>query len=217
MKKFLSVLILAMLCTSITASAQSVCVVPNAATSDSKTLASLMSAITGEVTANAKYRAFADAADKEGYREIAGIFRAISDAEIKHAQDEFKVVKKISPTAVMPNPEAFTVGTTRENLQAAIDGETYEYTVMYPDFIIIANSENNVDARGIFTLAKSAEQIHARTYTNLLNNIDNFDAQRYGTIYRCPDCGNIITRVRPEACNVCGKSGTFFATYRIVK
>ena len=243
MKKFLSVLIFAMLCTGVTAFAQtntqSVTVMPSqyqiassgsklylvpvstslpvsTSTYTSQTLQNLMTAITGEVTANAKYIAFSNQAAKEGYTGVAGVFRAISDAELKHAQDEFKVVQSMNPSAVMPKPESFTVGTTKENLQAAIDGESYEYTTMYPTFAAQALKENNAGARNIFTLARLAEQKHASIYADLLKNIDNFDTVKYGTIYRCPDCGNIITRLRPEACNICGNGGATLVEYKII-
>jgi len=241
MKKFLSVLILAMLCTGVTAfaqtNAQSVAVMPSQAqvalngaklylmpvnaslptsTYTSQTLQNLMTAINGEITANAKYIAFSNAAAKEGYTGIAGVFRAISDAELQHAKDEFQVVKSMNPTIAMPKPGAFTVGTTKENLAAAIEGESYEYTTMYPTFVAQALKENNAGARNIFILARLAEQKHASIYADLLKNIDKFDTVKYGTIWRCPDCGNIITRLRPEACNICGNGSAELVEYKIM-
>ena len=239
MKKFLSVFILAMFCTGVPAFAQTntnnvtvsnikvpvvvsskvVTIMPEKpiiTLAISQTLKNLMTSIKGEVTANAKYLAFADIADKEGYKGIAGVLRAISDAELKHAQDEFAIAQTLCPNIIMPESDTFTVGTTKENLQAAIEGETYEYTTMYADFAKTANAENILDARGIFTLAKLAEEVHAGIYADLLANIENFDSEKYGTIYRCPTCGNIILGgVRPIACPKCADGGAGLIEYTI--
>ena len=234
MKKFLSVLILTTLCTGVTAFAQTnniaastikapavvsskaVTVNPTKTLATSQTLKNIMISIKGEVTANAKYIAFADAAEKEGYNGIAGVFRAISDAELKHAQDEFLVAQALNPNVIMPEPEKFTVGTTKENLKDAIEGEKYEYRTMYADFAKIANAENILDARGIFTLAKLAEQAHAIIFIDLLANIDNFNSAKYGVIYRCPTCGNIMLGgVRPVACPKCADGGAGLIEYII--
>ena len=249
MKKFLSVLVLAMLCTGVTAFAQTTTYAVNSSSinnllqilsssnaftlasspstaaptykpvilATTKTVEDLMYAVRGEMTANAKYLKFADAADAEGYHGVAGVFRAISDAELKHSQDEFAIAQRLNPDVVLPvtlNP--YTVGTTRENLQAAIDGETEEYTSMYVNFRATANTENQLDARGIFTLAKLAEQVHAGIYADLLANLDNFDSAKYGVIYRCPTCGNIMLGdPKLIACPKCADGGGGFIQYTI--
>jgi rubrerythrin len=178
-----------------------------------KTLSALMEAITGETQAAAKYRAFADAAEKEGHAGIAMVFRATADSEQQHAADQFALAQGWDPSVERPQPEEVEAGTTKENLQAAIDGETYEFTEMYPRLREVADSEGILDARGIFTLAKLAEEVHAGIYKDLLDNIDNFNGEKYGAVYRCPECGNIIYTTRPNACPICGDPGDDLIEY----
>ena len=178
-----------------------------------ETQKSLMAAVTGETQASANYLAYAEVAENEGHKGIALVFRVISEAEAKHADDEFAILQSINSSVERPKPDEVKPGTTKENLQAAIDGETYEFTVMYPEFIIVAQVENMLQARGIFTLAKLSEEVHAGIYADLLKNFDNFDSVKYAKIYRCPDCGNIVPTIRPLACSICGDAGDEFIEY----
>ncbi len=179
------------------------------------TLKGLMYAVKGEIEAGTKYNAFADVADKEGHKEIGAIFRAIAAAELKHAEDEFRVAQSLEKVT-KPKADKFKIGTTKENLQAAIDGETGEYTKMYPEFINTAEDEHMVDARLIFILAKLGEEVHAGIYADLLKNIDKFDKEKYAKIYRCPECGNIILRNRPKYCPICAEPDEKLIEYKIV-
>lgn len=182
-----------------------------------KTFKSLMAAVAFEVQANANYLAFADAADKDGHREIAAIFRAIAAAELKHANDEFAIAQSLISSAVKPKAEkAALAGSTAANLQAAIAGETEEYTKIYPGFVKIAQAERMRTALGIFTIAKLAEEVHAGIYADLLKHIDKFDREKYAKVYRCPVCGNIVPTVRPMACPICGDEGEDLIEYTIV-
>ena len=188
---------------------------PKKVASYPETVKSLMHAVAGEIEANAKYRAFADVAEKEGRKEIAAIFRVIAEAELQHADDEFSIAQSLSKVE-RPKAGKVTAGTTKENLQAAIDGETEEYTKMYPEFVNIADEEHMVDARLIFILAKLAEEVHAGIYADLLRNIGKFDKDKYAQIYRCPECGNIILKVRPKYCPICAEPGEALKDYKIV-
>jgi rubrerythrin len=181
-----------------------------------ETVKNLLAAVTGETQANANYNAFADVAEKEGHKEIAKIFRAIAAAELKHADDEFAILKDLDSTAVRPTPGPVTTGTTKQNLQTAINGETYEYTVMYPGFIAAAELENETAARRIFNLAKQAEEVHAGIYADLLKNFNKFNKTKYESIYRCPVCGNIIL-TDPSDCPICGVKAENLVAYEIVE
>ena len=180
-----------------------------------ETLKSLMYAVAGETEANAKYRAFADVAEKEGHKEIAAIFRVIAEAESQHAEHEFTIAQNLNKVE-KPKAGKVMAGTTKENLQAAINGETEEYTKMYPEFINIAEKEGMVDARLIFILAKLAEEVHAGIYTDLLKNINTFDKEKYAQIYRCPECGNIVLKTLPKYCPICAEPGKDLKYYKIV-
>ena len=177
------------------------------------TYENLYAAVQGETNANAAYNAFAAQAQFEGYPVIARLFLATADAEAKHADDEWAVLVSMGATD-RPVADKPTVGTTAENLQAAFNGETYEYTVMYPDFLATANAEGNAAAARIFNLAMKAEQVHAGNYADVLANLDDVDYlnSKYAVVYRCPVCGEVVTLL-PNRCPICGASGDTFFMY----
>ena len=163
--------------------------------SKNKTLENLMEAFAGEAQANRKYLAYAKKAEKEGKINAAKLFKAASEAETLHALKHFEVAGKISSTA--------------ENLKDAVAGETHEYKDMYPDFVKEAEVEGNKAALMSFTFAMKAEEVHAKLYQEVLENIDQTEEVFY---YLCPVCGN-IEKVRPEKCSICGVSGEKFIKY----
>jgi rubrerythrin len=155
----------------------------------------LMAAFAGESQANRKYLAFAKKAESEGKTNAAKLFRAAADAETLHALKEFELAGK--------------VGSTSENLKDAIAGETHEYTAMYPEFLENANQEGNKAAAIAFTFAMKAEEVHAKLFTEALENVNETEEVTY---YLCPVCGN-IEKTRPDKCSICGVSGDKFIKY----
>lgn len=151
----------------------------------------LKTAIAGESQANRKYAAFAQKADEEGFKGVAKLFRAASEAESLHAINQLKV--------------AGMVKSTEENLKAAIEGETYEFTEMYPGFIDEADAENNPAAKRAFQLANEAEKSHAGLYKKALENPDK-DLD----YYLCGICGYINEDSAPVKCPVCGAPSSMF-------
>jgi rubrerythrin len=113
------------------------------------------------------------------------------------------------PTATTP-----TVESTRQNLQTAIAGETYEYTVMYPKFLETAQKEENTDAARIFRLAMKAEEVHANNYKDVLANLQdtNYLNEKYNEVYRCVICGEVVVEL-PDKCPICGALNNTFETY----
>lgn len=160
-----------------------------------KTLQHLMDSFAGESQANRKYLAYAKKAEKEGKTNVAKLFKAASDAEALHAQKHLEVAGKIK--------------STEENLQDAVNGETYEFETMYPEFLKAAEAEGNKAAINTFTLAMEAEKVHAKLYKEALENINDTEEVFY---YLCPVCGNIEKFV-PEKCNICGVPGSKFIKY----
>jgi rubrerythrin len=160
-----------------------------------KTLKDLMDAFAGESQANRKYTAFARKAEAEGKTNAAKLFRAAADAETIHALKHLEVAGKI--------------GSTAENLKAGVEGETYEYKDMYPEFLKDAEAEGNKAAIMTFTFAMKAEEVHAGLYQEALDNIDQTEEVFY---YLCPVCGNIEKSV-PEKCSICGVPGSKFIKY----
>jgi len=160
-----------------------------------KTMKDLMEAFAGESQANRKYTAFAKKAEAEGKLNAAKLFRAAADAETLHALKHLEVAGKI--------------GSTAENLKAGVEGETYEYKDMYPEFLKDAEAEGNKAAIMAFTFAMKAEEVHARLYQEALENIDQTEEVFY---YLCPVCGNIEKSI-PEKCSICGVPGSKFIKY----
>jgi rubrerythrin len=154
----------------------------------------LKDAFAGESQANRKYLAFAVAADKEGYPQVAKFFRAAAEAETVHAHNHLRVLKGIK--------------STKENLQEAINGETHEYTSMYPEMIAAANAEGNKDAERSFSFANQVEKVHADIYKKLLGSLGS--SSETSSYYVCPVCGYTAEKEPPGACPVCGTKGSMF-------
>src|SRR5690348_4328328 len=106
------------------------------------TLQNLQTAYNGESNAHARYLAFAKQADQDGYAQAAALFRAAARAEEIHAANHAVVIKKMGATPAA-KIETALVKTTKENLEAAVKGETYERDVMYPAFLKQARADNN--------------------------------------------------------------------------
>jgi len=149
----------------------------------------LKEAFAGESQANRKYLAFAAMAEREGYPNAARLFRAAAEAETIHALAHLKALNAI--------------GTTAENLQSAIDGETYEYREMYPPMLKTAQEDNH-RARAMFRLALGAEEVHANRYREALDSIKGNKDLPHQEIYLCPVCGNIEFGKPDVNCPICG-------------
>lgn len=166
------------------------------------TLENMQAAFNGESNAHARYLAFAKQADGEGYGEVASIFRAAARAEEVHANNHAVVIKEMGavPQAKI---EAPTVKSTRENLQAAIKGETYERDSMYPEFLKQARLDRNKSALKSLNYAKTAEAEHAKLYGDALANLDSLKGSKNVTLYVCPTCGFTSREASFEKCPSC--------------
>jgi rubrerythrin len=154
----------------------------------------LKEAFAGESQANRKYLAFARQAEKEGYPQVAKLFRAAAEAETVHAHAHLRTLGEIKSTA--------------DNLKAAIDGETHEFKSMYPDMIKTAEEEGNKAAHRSFVYANEVEKVHAELYQKALDNLSSLPETDY---YVCPVCGYTCENEVPDTCPVCGAKGkTFF-------
>jgi len=153
-------------------------------------------AYAGESQANRKYQAFSDKAADEGFRNIATLFKAASEAEAIHAKKLLKVLGAIGPT--------------QNNLKESIAGETYEFTEMYPGFVKVAESEKKSDAVLAFTYAMKVEQVHAKLYEKALALLQAGNDMGREKIFLCPVCGNIELGKAPDKCPICGVFGKQF-------
>lgn len=158
----------------------------------SKTQENLMAAFAGESQANRKYLAFAQVADKEGLPQVAKLFRTAAAAETIHAHAHLKNAGKIGDTAA--------------NLQSALEGETYEFTKMYPEMIKDAEAEGKTAVAKYFEFANKVEEVHANLYKKAIANPSALANVDY---YVCKICG--YTHEGPcEACPVCGAGAAAF-------
>ena len=155
----------------------------------------LKEAFAGESQANQKYRAFAKQAESENLPNIARLFRTAAEAERIHAEGHLKSLNGVAKTA--------------ENLQAAIDGETYEFTAMYPPMLEKAETEGH-GAKRMFGYALKAEAVHAELYKKALEAAREGKDLAEARFYLCPFCGHIEFGVPPEKCPICGASAAKF-------
>ncbi len=153
------------------------------------TTENLATAFAGESQANRKYLAFARQAEKEGLPQIAKLFRAAADAETIHAH------------AHLANMGG--VGTTLQNLEAAVKGETYEFTEMYPPMVEQAKAEGH-KARTMLDFANRAEQVHAGLFRQALDAMRSGKDLSQMDVYLCPVCGDIEFGEAPAKCPICG-------------
>lgn len=153
----------------------------------SKTEKNLQVAFAGESQANRRYLAFAKKADAEGYKQIAKLFRAAAEAETVHAHNHLR--------------ELGGIKSTKENLEEAINGETYEFMKMYPQMIEDAKAEGKKAALKSFSFANEVEKIHACLYKKALEILGKNPEVDY---YVCQVCSNTVEGEPPDKCPICG-------------
>ena len=153
----------------------------------------LKNAFAGESQANRKYLAFAKKAEEEGFKQVAKLFRAAAEAETVHAHSHLRVMGGVK--------------STKENIQEAIGGETFEFTKMYPQMIEEARKGGNKQAQQSFEFANKVEKIHAELYQKALNSLGKNEAVDY---YVCQVCGNTVENAAPDKCPICGASKSMF-------
>jgi rubrerythrin len=167
-----------------------------------KTMADLQEAFKGETTASAKYAAYSKKAEQEGYHNIALLFKSASMAENVHANNHKSVLVEYGLAIPEITPE-FTVKTTSENLQDAIDGESYEVTTMYPDFLEDAANSKTQLAQISLNYAFEVEKKHQVMYKNALAALNNNTVDELSKVYYiCPTCGNTYDQTPPERCGI---------------
>ncbi len=162
----------------------------------------MQAAFKGETTASAKYAAYSKKAEEEGYHEIALLFKAASMSEKIHAGNHQAVLREGSQNVPAITPE-FTVKSTRENLKDAIDGETYEVTTMYPEFITNASDAGNQFSLMSLNYAYKTEQKHKIMYEKALAALESNNVKSLPSVfYVCPTCGNTYDTKAPGRCGI---------------
>jgi rubrerythrin len=161
----------------------------------------LKAAFAGESMANRKYTAYARKAERDGFPQVAKLFRAIAEAETVHALSEFRAMGGIKGTA--------------ENLQDAMDGESYEFTSMYPEFLAVAEKEGtNRLAITAFRYAEAAEKIHYDLFQEALEAVKAGKDIPEANVYICTVCGHThVGDAPPEKCPICGSLPKAYEQY----
>lgn len=160
----------------------------------SQTEKDLLAAFAGESQANRKYLAFAKQADKEGYPQVAKLFRAAAEAETVHAHNHLRTLDGVRKT--------------KDNLNDAIAGETHEFKTMYPAMIKGAQNAGFKAAERTFQFANEVEKVHAKLYQEALNNLGQpKDVNHY---YVCSVCGYTCENEAPDKCPVCNANKNAF-------
>ncbi|OQY20644.1 MAG: rubrerythrin [Anaerolineaceae bacterium 4572_32.1] len=154
------------------------------------TQANLEAAFAGESQAHMKYNIFADKAEKEGYPEVARLFRAIAYAERVHATNHLR--------------ELGGIGNTAANLEAAMGGENYENTEMYPAFDAVAKLQEEKGAIRSIHYALEAEKIHEVMYGEAQVSVEASQDIESAPVFVCPVCGHTAIGKAPDKCPVCG-------------
>ena len=154
----------------------------------------LKDAFAGESQANRRYLAFAGQAEKEGFPQVAKLFRAAAEAETVHAHNHLRALGGIKSTS--------------ENLLEAIAGETHEFKHMYPGMIAAAEAEGATRALRSFRYAYEVEKVHAGLYLEALECLEK--GHEEFDYYVCPVCGHTVERRAPETCEICGAKGSVF-------
>ena len=159
----------------------------------------LEAAFAGESQARNKYTYFASAAKKEGFEQISAIFQATADNEKEHAKMWFK--------------ELAGIGDTAANLEAAADGENFEWTDMYVGFAKTAEEEGFPELAEKFRLVAAIEKRHEERYRALLANVKSGQVFEKSTVkvWECRNCGHIVVGTKaPEICPTCAHPQSYF-------
>jgi len=181
----------------------------------SKTEKNLLAAFAGESQARTRYSFFASAAKKEGYEQVGAVFQQTSDEEKEHAKIFFKQLKggNVEITAAYP---AGIIGSTKENLRAAAEGEKHEWGELYPGFASVAEKEGFGEAARLFRQVGKVEAYHERRYAKLLANLEKDEVFKKDTPVKwyCRNCGYVHEgRAAPMKCPVCDHPQSYFELY----
>ena len=165
----------------------------------------LLKSFAGESQARNRYEFFASVAKKEGYEQIAAIFMETSNQEKEHAKRFFKFLEGGSTEIVASYPTGI-IGTTKENLKDAAEGENEEWTDLYPHFAEVAKEEGFTEISVAYKMIAKVEAEHERRYLKLLQNIseDKVFIKDGKVWWKCLNCGYVYESEKAlENCPAC--------------
>ena len=159
----------------------------------------LNEAFAGESMAHMKYLAFAAQAEKEGFKKVANLFKAIAYAEQVHATNHAKTLGLLKKTV--------------ENLQAGIDGENFEIEEMYPAYKATAELQGEKTALRMIVWALESEKDHESMYKEALENVSKGEDVDFEEVYVCPVCGHTHIGKPTEKCPLCGVPAEMYVKF----
>lgn len=160
----------------------------------------LKASFAGESQAHMKYLIFSEKAEKEGYKNVARLFRAVAYAEKVHAESHLKILAGEKDTL--------------NNLKVAIEGENFEVTEMYEAYKAVADLQGEKAASRSFYYALEAEKLHSALFNQAYELVKlGKDLEIKTNIYVCPLCGHTIIDSFPERCPICGTAGEKFEKF----
>ena len=154
-----------------------------------KTNDNLAAAFAGESQANRKYLAYAEAAEKDGFAQVARLFRAVAAAETIHALAHFRALGAVKGTG--------------ENLKDALAGEKHEFEEMYPDFVATAEAEGARQALMSLKYAMEVEKVHHGLFAEALAAVESGKDLSELTVSVCATCGHTVLGDLPDQCPIC--------------
>lgn len=184
-----------------------------------ETINNLSKAFVGESQARNRYTLYAKTAKKEGFEKIAEVFLTTADQERQHAKWLFTMINDLkkdgdAPSAVTIDAEVPNmIGTTAENLKAAIEGENYEHTSMYPEFAAKAREEGLEDVAKRLEAISKAEEHHEERYTKILKEVEagTFFKKEEEVEWVCRECGYVHKGTTPpDVCPSCDHPLAFY-------
>jgi len=181
----------------------------------SRTEKNLLAAFAGESQARTRYTFFASVAKKEGYEQISAIFQETADNEKEHAELFFKLLRGGTAELTATYP-AGVIGSTRENLKEAAEGEKLEWGTLYPDFAMIAEEEGFAAAAKTFRNVAIVENYHERRYRKLLANMkqDEVFKKDAPVKWKCRNCGYVFEGSEAsDKCPVCAHAKSYFEVW----
>ena len=177
------------------------------------TSANLHNAYGGESMAHMRYDTWGYKAEKDGYPNTARLFRAITFAEKIHANNHFRELKDIVGGFVCNSAAVFGIGSTSQNLQGGIDGETYEINEMYPTYLETAKFQGEKGAERSFGYALASEKTHAAFFKKAKDAADSGKDVQLGPMQICTVCGWTYEGDAPDVCPICGAKKDKFRTF----
>lgn len=173
----------------------------------------LRSAYAGESQAHMRYAIYAERAKLEGFPNVARLFNAVAFAERVHAGNHYRNIAS-KGGALTVSAAVFGTRNTSEDLQAGIDGETFEINEMYPAYKTVAQMQGERSAEISFTWALEAEKIHASLYQKAKQAVDKGKDVALGTIQVCSVCGFTVEGDAPDKCPICKAAKNRFRAFQ---